>query len=87
MHKFGRNGGTPNEPLQDLRQKILQPLKNVIIRKLKCVKRETILNTPVESRSELKCDTRDLERSISHLGEIVEVPLNVPCCPHVIPPL
>ena len=33
---------------------------------------------PVESRSELKCDTRDLERSISRLGEIVEVPVNVP---------
>ena len=62
----------------DLRQNILQPLKNVMIRKLECVKRETILNTPVESRSELKCDTRDLEMSISHLGEIVEVPVNVP---------
>ena len=45
---------------------------------MECVKRETILNTPVESRSELKCDTRDLERSISRLGEIVEVPVNVP---------
>ena len=32
---------------------------------------------PVESRSELKCDTCDLERSISRLGEIVEVPVNV----------
>ena len=31
-----------------------------------------------ESRSELRCDTRDLERSISRLGEIVEVPVNVP---------
>ena len=62
----------------DLRQNILQPLKNIMIRKMECVKRETILNTPVESRSELKCDTRDLERSISHLGEIVEVPVNVP---------
>ena len=62
----------------DLRQDILQPLNNIIIRKLECVKRETILNTPVESQSELKCDTRDLERSISRLGEIVEVPVNVP---------
>ena len=33
---------------------------------------------PIESRSELKCDTRDLERSISRLGEIVEVSVNVP---------
>ena len=62
----------------DLRQNILQPLKNIMIRKMECVKRETILNTPVESRSELKCDTRDLERSISRLGVIVEVPVNVP---------
>ena len=62
----------------DLHQNILQPLKNIMIKKLECVKREAILNTPVESRSELKCDTRNLERSISHLGEIVEVPVNVP---------
>ena len=33
---------------------------------------------PVESRSKLKCDTRDLEMSISRLFEIVEVPVNVP---------
>ena len=33
---------------------------------------------PVESRSELKCDTCYLERSISRLGKIVEVPVNVP---------
>ena len=63
---------------KDLRQDILQPLKNRMIRKLECKKRETILNIPVESRSELKCDTRELERCISRLGEIVEVPLNVP---------
>ena len=62
----------------DLRQNILQPLKNIMIRKMECVKRETILNTPVESRSELECDTRDLERIISRLGKIVEVPVNVP---------
>ena len=33
---------------------------------------------PVESRSKRRCVTRDLERSISRLGEIVEVPVNVP---------
>ena len=32
---------------------------------------------PVESRSKQSCDTRDLEKSISRLGEIVEVPVNV----------
>ena len=36
------------------------------------------LDTSLESRSELRWDTRELERSISRLGEIVEVPVNVP---------
>ena len=62
----------------DLRQNILQPLKNEMILKLECKKRETILDTPVESRFKLKCDTRELERCISRLGEIIEVPVNVP---------
>ena len=62
----------------DLLQNILQPLKDKIIWIMECKKREMILNTPVESRFELKCDTRDLEMSISRLGETVEVPLNVP---------
>ena len=62
----------------DLRQNILQPLKDKMIWIMECKKRETILNTPVESRSELRCDTSELERCISRLGEIVEVPVNVP---------
>ena len=33
---------------------------------------------PVESRSKRRRVTRDLERGISRLGEIVEVPVNVP---------
>ena len=33
---------------------------------------------PVESLSKRGCVTRDLERSISCFGEIVEVPVNVP---------
>ena len=33
---------------------------------------------PVESPSKRRCVTRDLERSISSLVEIVEVPVNVP---------
>ena len=58
----------------DLRQNILQSLKDKMILKLECKKRETILNTPVVSRSELRCDTRELERCISRLGVTVEVP-------------
>ena len=61
-----------------LRQNILQPLKDKMVWKIECKKRETILNTPVESQSELKCDTRELETSISRFGEFVEVPVNVP---------
>ena len=62
----------------DLRQNILQPLKDIMIWIMECKKRETILDTPVESRSELKCYTRELEKCISRLGVIVEVPVNVP---------
>ena len=62
----------------DLRQNILQPYKMRWIGKLECKKRETQLNIPVEVQFELKCVTRELERSISRLGEIVELPVFVP---------
>ena len=45
---------------------------------LECKKRETILHTPVETLFEVKCDTRELETIISHLREIVELPVSVP---------
>ena len=38
-------------------------------------KLETILHTPVETLTEVKCDTHELETMISSLGEIVEVPV------------
>ena len=60
---------------KDLRQNMLQPLKKRVIRKLDCKKRETILQTPVETLTEVKCDTHELETMISSLGEIVEVPV------------
>ena len=62
----------------DLRQNILQPYKMRWIGKLECKKRETQLNIPVEVQFQLKCVTRELERSISCLGEIVELPKYVP---------
>ena len=68
----------------DLRQDILQPLKDVMIWIMECKKRETILDTPVESRSELKCDTRELERCISRLGVIVDVPRYATCHTSVV---
>ena len=63
---------------EELRQNIIQPLKDRLIRKLECKKRDTILDTLGETRSELKCDTRELETIISRLGEIEHVPVYVP---------
>ena len=40
---------------------------------------ETILNTPVESQTELNCYTRGLEGCISRLGQIVDVPRYATC--------
>ena len=63
---------------EELRQNIIQPLRDRLIRILECKKRETILDTLGETRSELKCDTRELETMISGLGEIEQVPVYVP---------
>ena len=63
---------------EELRQNIIQPLKDRMIWMLECKKRETILDTLGETRSELKCDTRELETIISRLGEIEQVPVYVP---------
>ena len=62
----------------DLRQDNLQPYMTKWIGKLECKKRETQLNIPVEVQFQLKCVTRELERSISRLGEIVELLVYVP---------
>ena len=62
----------------DLRQDNFQPYKMRWIGKLECKKRETQLNIPVEVQFQLKCVTHELERSISRLGEIVELPVYVP---------
>ena len=62
----------------DLRQDNLQSYEMRWIGKLECMKRETQLNIPVEVQFQLKCVTRELERSISCLGEIVELPVYVP---------
>ena len=63
---------------EELLQDIIQPLKDRLIWKLECKKRDTILDTLGETRSELKCDTRELETIISRLGEIEQVPVYVP---------
>ena len=62
----------------EIRQNILQPMKRKWIAKLESVKRESILDIPVEFQFELTCVTRELERSISRLGEIAEVSVYEP---------
>ena len=69
---------------RDLRQDILQPLKDKMILKLECTKRETILNNPVVSRSELRWDISELERCISLLGVIVGVQRYATCHTSVV---
>ena len=72
----------------ELRENILQPMNRKWIAYLECKKRESILDIPVEVQLELKCVTRELERSISRLGEIAEVSVYVPhyatCHAHVV---
>ena len=62
----------------EIRQNILQPMKAKWIAKLESVKRGSILDIPVEVQLKLTCVTRDLERSISRLGEIAEVSVYEP---------
>ena len=62
----------------EIRQNILQPMKRKWIAKLESVKRGSILDIPVEVQFELTCVTRELERSISRLGEIAEVSVYEP---------
>ena len=62
----------------ELRENILQSMKRKWIAQLECKKRESIVDIPVEVQFELKCVTRELERSISRLGEIAEVSVYEP---------
>ena len=62
----------------ELRQNILQRKETKWIAILECKKRESIVDIPVEVQFELICVTRELERSISRLGEIAEVSVYEP---------
>ncbi|KAI6654181.1 E3 ubiquitin-protein ligase TRIM71-like [Oopsacas minuta] len=57
-------------PLQSMRERIVQEMEDKM--------RDLRNNIPVETRLQWQCDTRDLEMSISRLGEIVQVPVGVP---------
>ena len=69
----------------DLHQNNLQPDKMRCIDELECKKRETQLNIPAEVQFQLKCETSELERNISCLGEFVYLPVYVPHYAHAIP--
>ena len=62
----------------EIRENILQPMNRKWIAYLECKKRESLVDIPVEFQLELKCVTRELERSISRLGEIAEVSVYEP---------
>ena len=57
-------------PLQSVRDKTVSELEQKL--------REVRMNIPAETRFRWQCDTRDLEVSISRLGEIVQVPVDLP---------
>ena len=52
-----------------LHEELRQNINDRMIWILECKKRDTILDTLGETRSELKCDTRELETIISRLGD------------------
>ncbi|KAI6661226.1 hypothetical protein LOD99_10097 [Oopsacas minuta] len=62
----------------DLRENPLQSMQERIVQEMEDKLRDLQNNIPVETQLKWKCDTRDLETSISHLGEIVQVPVGVP---------
>ena len=72
----------------EIRENILHRMKKKWIAYLECKKRESIIDIPVEVQLELQCVTRELERSISRLGEIAEVSVYEPhyatCHTHVV---
>ncbi|KAI6654188.1 hypothetical protein LOD99_3032 [Oopsacas minuta] len=57
-------------PLQSMRERIVQEMEDKM--------RDLRNNIPVETQLKCHCDIRDLEMSISRLGEIVQVPVGVP---------
>ncbi|KAI6646797.1 hypothetical protein LOD99_9196 [Oopsacas minuta] len=63
---------------EDIRENPLQSMHERIVREMEDKLRDLQNNIPVETRLKWKCDTRDLETSISRLGEIVLVPVGVP---------
>ena len=64
--------------LTDLKENPLQSVRDKTVSELEQKLREVRMNIPVETQLRWQCDTRDLEVSISRLGEIVQVPVGLP---------
>ncbi|KAI6653263.1 hypothetical protein LOD99_3788 [Oopsacas minuta] len=62
----------------DLRENPLQSMQERMVQEMNDKLRDLRNNIPVETQLKWQCDTRDLETSISHLGEIVQVQVGVP---------
>ena len=64
--------------LTDLKENPLQSMQERMVSELEQKMREVRMNIPAETQLRWQCDTRDLEVSISRLGEIVQVPVGLP---------
>ena len=61
-----------------LKENPLQSMQDRMVSELEQKQRELRMNIPVETEFQCQCDTRDLEASISRLGEIIQVPVGTP---------
>ena len=61
-----------------LKENPLQSMQERMVSELEQKQRELRMNVPVETEFQCQCDTRDLEASISRLGEIIQVPVGTP---------
>ncbi|KAI6653329.1 PKD domain-containing protein [Oopsacas minuta] len=62
----------------DLRENPLQSMQERMAQEMNDKLRDLQNIIPVETQLKWQCDTRDLETSISHLGEIIQVPVGAP---------
>ena len=61
-----------------LKENPLQSMQERMVSELEQKLRELRMNIPVETEFQCQCYTRDLEASISRLGEIIQVPVGIP---------
>ena len=61
-----------------LKENPLQSMQERMVSELEQKQRELRMNIPVETEFQCQCYTRDLEATISHLGEIIQVQVGIP---------